>query len=62
MRQTSNDVIVKARELRRSMSLPEGLLWRELRNWPGRFKFRMQHPLRPIVLDSTRSSRVARWQ
>jgi very-short-patch-repair endonuclease len=39
MRQTSNDVIVKARELRRSMSLPEGLLWRELRKRPGGFKF-----------------------
>jgi very-short-patch-repair endonuclease len=33
------------------MSLPEGLLWRELRKRPGGFKFRRQHPLRPYIAD-----------
>ena len=36
--------IDKARKLRREMSLPEGLLWRELRARPGGLKFRRQHP------------------
>jgi very-short-patch-repair endonuclease len=46
-----NDTIVRARELRRSMSLPEGQLWQELRKRPGGFKFRRQHPIGPYVLD-----------
>ena len=33
------------------MTLPEGLLWRELRSRPGNFKFRRQHPLGPVVVD-----------
>ena len=41
----------KARKLRREMSLPEGLLWRELRARPGGLKFRRQHPSGPYVLD-----------
>jgi very-short-patch-repair endonuclease len=51
MRRTSNDAIVKARELRRSMTLPEGRLWHELRKRAGGFKFRRQHPFGPFVLD-----------
>ncbi len=43
--------IRKARKLRRTMSLPEVLLWRELRQRPGGFKFRKQHPAGPFVLD-----------
>ncbi len=43
--------IGKARELRREMSLPEVLLWRELRQRPGGFKFRRQHPAGPYILD-----------
>ncbi|RJF85361.1 endonuclease domain-containing protein [Sphingomonas cavernae] len=43
--------IAKAREFRRALSLPEGLLWRELRQQPGGFKFRRQHPAGPFVLD-----------
>ena len=49
--ETSNRTIVKARELRRSMTLPEGLLWQALRRRPGGFKFRRQHPLGPYVID-----------
>jgi very-short-patch-repair endonuclease len=43
--------IGKARKLRRKMSLPEVLLWRELRKRPGGFKWRRQHPAGPFVLD-----------
>ena len=41
----------RARQLRRQLSLPEGLLWRELRARPGGFKFRHQHPIGPYTLD-----------
>jgi very-short-patch-repair endonuclease len=33
------------------MTLPEGLLWRELRRASHGFKFRRQHPIGPYVLD-----------
>ena len=41
----------KARKLRRSMSLPEVLLWRELRKKPNGLQYRRQHPAGPYVLD-----------
>jgi very-short-patch-repair endonuclease len=47
----SRNDITSARRLRRSLTLPEGLLWQHLRNRPGGFKFRRQHPLGPYVLD-----------
>ncbi|MCL6250485.1 DUF559 domain-containing protein [Altererythrobacter sp. KTW20L] len=40
-----------ARKLRSEMSLPETMLWRELRKRPGDYKFRRQHPAGPFVLD-----------
>jgi very-short-patch-repair endonuclease len=43
--------IDKARRLRRGMTLPEGLLWRELRKRPEGLKFRRQHPSGAYVLD-----------
>ncbi|WP_332810571.1 endonuclease domain-containing protein [Sphingomonas sp.] len=43
--------VTKARRLRKDMSLPEVLLWQELRKRPGGFKFRRQHPAGPYVLD-----------
>jgi very-short-patch-repair endonuclease len=43
--------IAKARKLRRTMSLPEVLLWKELRKRPGGFKWRKQHPAGPFILD-----------
>ena len=43
--------IDRARELRRDMSLPEILLWAELRKRPGGIKFRRQHPSGAYVLD-----------
>ena len=47
----SGATIGNARELRRRMSLPEALLWRELRMRPGGLKFRRQHPAGPFILD-----------
>lgn len=41
----------RARNLRGGMSLPEVLLWRELRKRPGGFKFRRQHPVGPYIGD-----------
>ena len=43
--------VKRARKLRRAMSLPEVLLWRELRKRPGGFKFRRQCPIAPYTLD-----------
>ena len=50
MRKSDHDYAT-ARRLRRTLSLPEGLLWRELRRKPQGVKFRRQHPLGPYVLD-----------
>ena len=41
----------KARKLRRQMTLPEVLLWQNLRRKPDGVKFRRQHPIGPYVLD-----------
>ncbi|WP_294121054.1 endonuclease domain-containing protein [Sphingomonas sp.] len=43
--------IGKAKKLRQKMTLPEVILWRELRKRPGGIKFRRQHPAGPFVLD-----------
>ena len=51
MRRTSNKTTVKARELRRTMSLPENMLWQALHKRPAGFKFRRQHPLGPFIVD-----------
>ncbi len=40
-----------ARALRKTPTLPEGLLWRELRARRGGLRFRRQHPVGPFVLD-----------
>ena len=45
------EVVKRARKLRSEMSLPEGLLWRELRKRPGGLKFRRQHPAGIYILD-----------
>ncbi len=41
----------RASRLRQSMTLPEVLLWRELRKRPDGLKFRRQHPAGDYVLD-----------
>ena len=43
--------IKRARKLRKEMSLPEVLLWRELQKRPGGFKFRRQVAQHPYTLD-----------
>ena len=40
-----------ARKLRRQLTLPEVLLWRELRGSPMGVKFRRLHPVGPYVID-----------
>ena len=45
------EVVKRARKLRSEMTLPEGLLWRELRKRPADLKFRRQHPAGIYVLD-----------
>ncbi len=49
--QATTGTVRKARRLRKSMSLPEVLLWEQLRKRPGGLKFRRQHPSGPYVLD-----------
>jgi len=44
-------LVLRARKLRREMSLPEVLLWQQLRERPGGLKFRKQHPGGFYVLD-----------
>lgn len=43
--------VKRAKRLRRELSLPEALLWRELRGSPTGLRFRKQHPAGPFVLD-----------
>ena len=45
------ETVKRARKLRSEMTLPEGLLWRELRKRPRGLKFRRQHPAGIYVLD-----------
>lgn len=45
------EALRSARKLRREMSLPEGLLWQQLRQRPMGLKFRNQHPLEKLVVD-----------
>ena len=44
-------VVYTARKLRREMSLPEVLLWEQLRASKKGVKFRRQHPIGPYVAD-----------
>ena len=43
--------IRRAKHLRRNLTLPEVLLWQELRKSPDGLKFRKQHPAGQYVLD-----------
>ena len=51
MLRTTKTTVATARSLRKSHTLPEGLLWRALRRRPSDLKFRRQHPCGPFVLD-----------
>ena len=46
-----NETVLRARALRRNMTLPEGLLWRALRSRPEGLKFRRQHPIGRCIVD-----------
>ena len=48
-RQTTKRKVRQAKALRRNMTLPEVLMWRELRQ--SDLKFRRQHPIGPYVVD-----------
>ena len=48
-RQTSKRTVRMARELRKTMSLPEVLLWQRLRH--ADVNIRKQHPCGPYVID-----------
>ena len=37
--------------MRRNLTLPEGLLWQVLRRRPDGIKFRLQHPIKPYIVD-----------
>ena len=50
-RREKNETVLKARALGRDMTLPEGLLWRALRERPEGFKFRRQHPIGRFIVD-----------
>jgi very-short-patch-repair endonuclease len=50
-RREKNDAVLRARALRRNMTLPEGMLWQQLRKRPGGFKFRRQHPFGRFIVD-----------
>ncbi|MEO6359494.1 MAG: endonuclease domain-containing protein [Sphingomicrobium sp.] len=43
--------VKRARQLRKTMSLPEVLLWQELRKRPGELKFRKQFPIGEMTVD-----------
>lgn len=43
--------VARAKKLRRKMSLPEVLLWRELQRAPSGLNFRKQHPAGDYVID-----------
>mgnify|MGYP006204657021 FL=1 len=45
------ETVRRARKLRSEMSPPELVLWSALRERPGGFKFRRQHPAGHYVLD-----------
>ena len=50
-RQTSKKTVANARRLRKTMSLPEVLLWNELKGRKGGIRIRRQHPAGPYIID-----------
>ncbi|MDX2211056.1 MAG: DUF559 domain-containing protein [Sphingopyxis sp.] len=51
VRATTKATVRRARVLRRTMTLPEVLLWQRLRGQPCGVKFRKQHPVGDFVAD-----------
>ena len=50
-RREKNEAVLRARSLRREMTLPEGMLWQALRQRPNGLKFRRQHPIGRCIVD-----------
>jgi len=50
-RRERNQTVLRARALRRSTTLPEGMLWQVLRKRPEGLKFRFQHPIGRCIVD-----------
>ena len=48
---TTRKTVLKARQLRKTMSKPEIMLWQQLRKKPSGIKFHRQHPIGPYILD-----------
>jgi very-short-patch-repair endonuclease len=51
LRREKTEMVLRARALRRNMTLPEGMLWRVLRQRPEGLKFRCQHPIGRFIVD-----------
>tara|TARA_R110000850_G_scaffold80895_4_gene173678 strand:- start:4106 stop:4462 length:357 start_codon:yes stop_codon:yes gene_type:complete len=51
MARTTRKTVLKARQLRKTMSKPEVMLWQQLRRKPVGIKFRRQHPVGPYIVD-----------
>ncbi len=51
VRQRLRPEVSLARKLRRRMTLPEVMLWQQLRGSPGGVRFRRQHPIGCYVAD-----------
>jgi very-short-patch-repair endonuclease len=50
-RREKNETVLRARALRRNLTLPEGMLWQVLRQRPDGLKFRCQHPIGRCIVD-----------
>lgn len=51
MARTTRRTVLKARQLRKTMSKPEVMLWQQLRKKPLGIKFRRQHPIGSHIVD-----------
>ena len=51
MARTTRSTVLKARQLRKTMSKPEVILWQQLRKKPLGIKFRRQHPIGSYIVD-----------
>ena len=51
MARTTRQTVLKARQLRKTMSKPEIMLWQRLRKKPLDIKFRRQHPIGSHIVD-----------
>lgn len=51
MARTTRHTVLKARQLRKTMSKPEIMVWQQLRKKPLGIKFRRQHPIGSYIVD-----------